>query len=135
MNFEELLKYCTKLNESKNDKCLVCHIPLDLDEKHIKLGCSHIFHPDCIKYKTGSFKCLYCEKTSMPTLLNYSNIIYCKMVLKTGPNKNKFCNRPNCQYHKMDTPTNKPINLGCQTVIKTGPKNGQLCGRINCKYH
>lgn len=164
MNFEELLKYCTELNESKNEKCLVCHIPIDSDEKYIKLECSHIFHSDCVKYKSGILKCLYCEKSSTPSLLNYSNtnllpllpnIIYCKMILKTGPNKGKFCNRPDCKYHKIDTKplqvidvvTNKPIkiikpkskpkpkNFGCQILIKTGPKTGQPCGRLECKYH
>ena len=165
MNFEELLKYCTELNESTNEKCLVCHIPVDSDDKYIKLECSHIFHTDCIKYKSGSLKCLYCEKSSIPSLINCfnsnslplaPNLIYCKFILKTGPNKGKFCNRPNCQYHKIDTKsiqvinvqTKKPIkpktkpklkpkpkNLGCQTLIKTGPKAGQLCSRIDCKYH
>lgn len=159
MNFEELLKYCTDLNESKNEKCLVCHIPLDSDEKYLKLGCSHIFHSDCVKYKSGSIKCLYCEKTSIPQLINCSNPIVtnkilCKMVLKTGPNKGKFCNRPDCKYHKLETKTiqvidsktNKPVKpkkdvktkikpTDCQVVIKTGPKSGQICGRTDCPYH
>lgn len=163
MNFEKLLEYCTKINESLNEKCLVCHIPIESDEKYIKLVCLHIFHPDCVKYKSGSLKCLYCEKSSTPSLLNYSNsetlvvapnLIYCKILLKTGPNKGKFCNRPNCKYHQIITKpiqvinvqTNKsikikpkikakPINLGCQTLLKTGPKAGQLCGRLDCKYH
>lgn len=160
MNFEELLKYCTELNESKNEKCLVCHIPVDSDEKYIKLRCSHIFHTDCVKYKSGSIKCLYCEKSSKPSLINYSNtnpiplvpnIIYCKILLKTGPNKGNFCNRPNCSYHKINSKpiqvinveTNKPIkvvkpkqkNVGCQILIKTGPKDGKPCGRFDCKYH
>jgi hypothetical protein len=162
MNFEELLKYCTELNKSKNEKCLVCHIPVDSDEKYIKLVCSHIFHPDCVKYKSGSIKCLYCEKSSIPSLINYSNslplapdVIYCKILLKTGTNKGKFCNRHNCQYHKINSKpvqvinieTNKPVkvvkpkaktkqkNIGCQILIKTGPKAGNLCSRIDCKYH
>ncbi len=158
MNFEELFKYCTEINESKNDKCLVCHIPIQSNEKYIKLGCTHIFHPDCIKYKSGTLKCLYCEKTSIPDLINNFNInsqllvpnlVYCKVILKSGSNKGKFCNRPNCKYHNIevkstqiiDTQTNKPIKIskpkviGCQTLLKSGPKSGQLCGRLDCKYH
>ena len=118
MNFEELLKYCTELNESKNEKCLVCHIPVDSDEKYIKLECSHIFHPDCIKYKSGSLKCLYCEKSSTPNLINYSNsnqlplvpnLIYCKMILKTGPKAGQPCGRLECKYHnnQNDKASNK----------------------------
>jgi len=139
MNFEELLKYCTEFNESKNEKCLVCHIPVNSIDKYIKLECSHIFHSDCVKYKSGSIKCLYCEKSSTPSLINYSNtnIDYCKILIKTGINKGKFCNRPNCQYHiqVINMEKNKQTNIGCQTLIKTGPKTGNICGRINCKYH
>lgn len=165
MDFEELLKYCTELNESPNEKCLVCHIPLDNEEKYIKLSCSHIFHPMCINYKFPIINCLYCEKKSKPTIMKYLsdsivqpiqvNQVYCKFILKTGPNKGKHCNRNNCRYHKLesktiqviDSKTKKPIksikkviknkikNDGCQTLIKTGPKVGKLCGRITCKYH
>lgn len=165
MDFEELLKYCTELNESPNEKCLICHIPLDNDEKYIKLSCSHIFHPLCINYKFPIIKCLYCEKTSKPSIMKYAsdttmpsiqvNQICCKFILKTGPNKGKYCNRNNCKYHKLeskiiqviDSKTNKIVkpkkkivknkikNGGCQTLIKTGPKAGQLCERTNCKYH
>jgi hypothetical protein len=154
MNFEELLKYCTEINESTNEKCLVCHIPLNNDEKYIKLGCSHIFHQTCIKHKSLFIKCLYCEKVSKPNILNYSNnpskqvdTICCKFIIKTGINKGKYCDRLNCNYHKIESnkiqfigikPMKKPkqkIINGCQTIIKSGPRSGQLCQRINCSYH
>lgn len=145
MNFEELLKYCTEFNESKNEKCLICHIPVNSIDKYVKLGCSHIYHSDCVKYKSGSIKCLYCEKSSIPSLINYynTNIVYCKILIKTGINKGKFCNRYNCQYHKINSnhiqiiniENNKQNNIGCKTLIKTGSKTGNICGRIDCKYH
>ncbi len=179
MNFDDLLKYCMQLNESSSDKCLICHIPIEKNDIHIKLKCTHIFHPECIKYKSGSIKCLYCDKVSTPLKINYEkpnnvnikknikesisinsqNQLFCKVVLKTGPQKGNYCNRTNCKYHKLNnikvqvlnpvtkkiikpvkqTNTNKPtiINNNCCTqIIKTGVKNGTQCGRIlPCKYH
>ena len=41
MNFEELFKYCQELNKSNSEKCLVCHIPIEKNHKHIKLNCKH----------------------------------------------------------------------------------------------
>lgn len=165
MNFEELLKYCTELNNSSSDKCLVCHIPIEKDDKHIKLACSHIFHPECVKYISGSLKCLYCEKTSVPSLINNlvlkptldPKIVHCKIILKSGPNKGKFCDRPNCKYHMLTIPvviaidpiTKKeiktkitakpkkiPKNSLCNHILKSGPNKDKECGRkLPCKYH
>ena len=166
MSFEELLKYCTDLNNSPNEKCLVCHIPINLDDKYIKLNCNHMFHPECIKYTLGSIKCLYCEKTSIPTIFNGEpkikniinpKVIHCKIVLKTGPNKGKFCDRIDCKYHLIKTqpiiqidPISKkeikpkkqniltkiPKSNLCNHTLKSGPNSGKPCGRmLPCKYH
>lgn len=130
MNFEELFNYCTKINESESDKCLICHIPIESEDTYIKLGCSHIYHKECIKYKSGKVKCLYCNKLSIPNLINYkSNNIYCKVLLKSGINKGKLCNRFECKYHTINN------NLICKSLIKNGINIGNTCGRINCKYH
>ncbi len=183
MNFDDLLKYCMELNESSSDKCLICHIPIEKNDIHIKLKCTHIFHPECIKYTSGTVKCLYCDKVSTPYKINYGepknvkvkksikesisvnlpinsqNQLSCKVVLKTGPQKGNYCNRLNCNYHKLNnikvqvinpvtkkiikplkqTNTNKPIitnNNCCTQIIKTGVKIGKQCGRnLPCKYH
>ncbi len=163
MNFDELFKYCEELNKSTAEKCLVCHIPVENQDKHIKLKCTHIFHPECVKYKDGSLKCLYCEKTSIPDKINWSQTILlkpgevaCKIVLKSGSKKGQYCNRINCKYHKLET-TVKVINGGknkitkpnkskapntkttvtqCTQIIKTGAKAGQFCLRpMPCLYH
>lgn len=169
MNFDELLKYCTELNNSSSEKCLVCHIPIEKDDKYIKLSCSHLFHPECVKYKSGSLKCLYCEKTSVPELINNPTlkldinpkVIHCKIILKSGPNKGKFCDRINCKYHSITTQTVIPIdpvtkkeikvkpikNIPvknkkipktnvCSFILKSGPNKNKECGREQpCKYH
>ncbi len=116
MDFDSLLSYCIKLNDSTYDKCLVCHIPIENNDEHLKLKCTHLFHKNCIGYKAGSTKCLYCEKTSIPEVINSSNKIkpinnvsniiaqneiYCKVILKTGQNKGQYCNRQHCSYHKL----------------------------------
>jgi len=117
MDFDSLLSYCLKLNESSCDKCLICHIPIENTDEHLKLKCTHLFHKKCIGYKSGTLKCLYCEKISIPEIINgsekiNSNItpkldinkqkdVCCKVVLKTGPNKGQYCNRENCKYHKL----------------------------------
>ena len=70
MDFDSLLNYCVELNNSTNEKCLVCHIPIENNDEHLKLLCNHIFHKKCIGYKIGSIKCLYCEKKSIPEIIN-----------------------------------------------------------------
>ena len=161
MDFDSLLNYCVELNNSTNEKCLICHIPIENKDEHLKLLCNHIFHKNCIGYKTGSIKCLYCEKKSIPEIINGNNInkqtqLSCKVVLKTGPNKGQYCSRPECNYHKLQTtsvvvinPVNnqkikpnkniskKIIKLNqCNVILKTGKKSGQTCGReLPCKYH
>ncbi len=164
MNFDELFKYCQELNNSNAEKCLVCHIPVENYDKHIKLKCTHIFHSECVKYKDGSLKCLYCEKTSVPDKINWNtnilakpNEISCKLVLKSGPRKGQFCNRINCLYHKLNQSavikvinptTSKQVKINkiktntktktnkCNHIIKTGIKAGQMCNRDTpCKYH
>ena len=164
MNFDELFEYCQNLNNSNSEKCLVCHIPVENTDKHIKLKCTHIFHPDCVKYKNGSLKCLYCEKSSIPNKINWDtnillepNEISCKIILKTGLRKGQFCNRINCLYHILTPPVIKIINQTtiksksnnqttikskqikinkCTHIIKTGVKVGQMCNRDSpCKYH
>ena len=138
MNFDELFKYCQELNKSNSEKCLVCHIPIEKDHKHIKLNCNHLFHPDCINYLGGSIKCLYCEKKSLPEKINWNQTQnqICKIVLKTGPKKGQFCNRTNCLYHKVKTSTIEIIEIKCDHVIKSGVNAGKQCDRkLPCKYH
>ena len=103
-HFDMLLDYCTKLNESTSEKCLVCHIPIEKNDIHIKLVCKHIYHPDCISYKSGKVKCLYCEQLSLPEIINnniINNINKCTVIMKSGKNKGKPCERVNCHYHKL----------------------------------
>lgn len=129
MNFDELYNYCAKLNESTNEKCLVCHTPIENTDKHLKLQCAHYYHPDCIKYKKGSIKCLYCEKISIPTIVIKDNL--CAFLMKSGKNKGGKCGRMNCKYHVI-----KENNDCCNILIKTGIRAGTSCNRmLPCKYH
>ncbi len=138
MDFDSLLSYCIKLNDSSCDKCLVCHIPIENNDEHLKLKCTHLFHKNCIGYKSGSTKCLYCEKTSIPEIINSSNKIkiinnvsniteqkeiYCKVILKTGPKQGQYCNRQQCSYHKLMSDT--VIVLNSDGSKKTNSKNNK----------
>ncbi len=131
MNFDELFNYCAKLNESTNEKCLVCHIPIQNTDKHLKLQCSHYYHPECIKYTKGTIKCLYCEKISIPTIIQAVEDNVCAFLMKSGKNKGNKCGRINCKYHVIKENTNM-----CNIIIKTGVRAGDSCNRIlPCKYH
>ena len=141
MNFEELLDYCTKLNNSTNEKCLVCHIPIENNEVHLKFVCSHYYHIECIGYKSGKMQCMYCEKVSLPQIMNVGNknindtIINdnnnCKTIMKSGSRKGMECGRNNCKYHK-----NEIEGINCNVIIKTGIKKGQMCNRkMPCHFH
>lgn len=137
MNFDELFKYCHELNKSNSEKCLVCHIPIEKNHKHIKLICNHLFHPDCVNYHGGSIKCLYCEKVSFPEKNNWNQNELCKIILKTGPKKGQFCNRKNCLYHKINSTIVQLVNANkCNYIIKSGINAGKQCDRkLPCKYH
>ena len=143
MNFDELLNYCNKLNESVCEKCLICHIPIENNHTHLKFACSHYYHPECIsnpsyKWDTNkSYICMYCEKKSIPTLItsnviNIENNNSCKVIMKSGSKKGQECGRINCKYHKNIIVDD---NL-CTGIIKFGTKKGQICNRIlPCSYH
>ncbi len=126
MDFESLLEYCNKLNDSTNEKCLICHIPINNMESHIILECKHYYHIDCIGYKGKQIKCMYCEKTSSPQVFNYiSN--NCKYILLSGVNKGNECGRVNCKYHNKE-----PVVL-CTAIVKS--KNTVCNRKLPCKYH
>ena len=68
------------------------------------------------------------------SILNNNNtsrtekITHCTVILKSGVNKGKICNRINCKYHT-------PVISACTEILKSGPRKGEVCNRINCKYH
>jgi len=126
MDFDTLLEYCNKLNESTNEKCLICHIPINNNDSHIILECKHYYHTDCIGYRGKQIKCMYCEKTSIPSLFNYTQNI-CKYILLSGINKGNECARVHCSYH------NKVIEELCTSIIKS--KNTVCNRKLPCKYH
>ena len=135
MDFEELYKYCVKLNESTCEKCLVCHIPIETTDMHLKFKCSHYYHMECIKYKSGKLQCIYCEKVSIPTIINNvsTDTNSCKVIMKTGSRKNMMCGRIDCKYHKVIV---NEENKNCDHIIKMGVKAGQQCNRkLPCHYH
>lgn len=99
-----LLKKVNKLNSVEGEKCLICHFPIK--DNMLKLSCNHYFHRKCLldKYIFKSVICPYCGKKSkinncLPTVEN-NNL--CKVILKSGVNKGKLCNRKNCHYHKKE---------------------------------
>jgi hypothetical protein len=132
MNFDELLEYCTKLNESALEKCLICHIPIEKNDKYLITGCSHHYHIDCAKYKKNTIQCMYCEKVTTPKLFNNEGVdITCQHIMTSGKNKGIKCGRIDCKYHKA-----KNNNDICKCIIKSGIKKGTQCGRkLPCAYH
>lgn len=131
MDFDALLEYCNKLNESTNEKCLICHIPINNSDSHIILECKHYYHTECIGYKEKQIKCMYCEKTSKPNLFNHIQNTCtgtpCKHILLTGVKKGGECGRVNCNYH------NKVKEELCTSIVKS--KNTVCNRKLPCKYH
>ncbi len=159
MDFDTLFNYCLELNNSSSEKCMVCHIPIENTDPHLKLQCKHLFHSNCIGYKSGKTKCLYCEVSSIPEIINQTNKIpkpisvinpikssetYCKVLLKSGYNAGQFCNRVKCPYHKIQiqkvivvNPSSKKLPAIKQNkkIIKTDKctvilKTGQKSGQV-----
>lgn len=132
--FDKLLKEVNKLNSIDGEQCMVCHFP-DLETNLIKLKCNHFYHETCIikLIKNNKIKCPYCDKISTIKEQNRDNI--CKVIMKSGINKGKECNRPNCTYHKINIQVVDNNLIKCQSIIKSGTRKGELCNRVNCKYH
>ena len=132
--FDKLLKEVNKLNSIDGEQCMVCHFP-DLETNLLKLKCKHFYHESCISklMKNNKIKCPYCEKTT--TIKEKVKNQICKVIMKSGINKGKECNRTNCTYHKINVEVIKNNSDNCQTVIKSGSRKGEICNRINCKYH
>jgi hypothetical protein len=132
IDFDELFNHCARLNESTKEKCLICHIPIQDDEEYLKLICNHYFHNNCVNYTQGKYKCIYCDKISLPKKMttNLLNNSMCKFILNSGKNKNTPCKRINCKYHKSDSDSNI-----CNFILKSGKNKNTPCKRINCKYH
>jgi hypothetical protein len=101
-DFDNVYNLVKKMNESKNEKCLICHFPLDKEE--LKLNCSHQYHFDCfINVKN----CPYCGKSTKKPIIkqkesNNKNNLGCNSIIKTGPKKGQICGRTNCSYHKVN---------------------------------
>tara|TARA_B100001093_G_scaffold399178_1_gene386604 strand:- start:1090 stop:1446 length:357 start_codon:yes stop_codon:yes gene_type:complete len=114
LDIDELLKLVEEKNDVKGETCLICHFP-DNKENLLKLGCGHFYHSKCLFSSTNKMNqssnknfCPYCgikiikSKISKTCpKINSTNIpdLKCQVILKTGLNKGKVCNRINCRYH------------------------------------
>ena len=145
MNFDSMYEMIEILNESTNEKCLICHLPIENDE--LILSCNHYYHSKCLNKKTIKIKCHYCAKIVTEKKKNIKNITNeCKVLLLTGIRKGEYCGRNNCYYHKLNKETINiidseniitsilPNNL-CNVILKTGIRKGNICNRNNCKFH
>ena len=97
--YQNLLKYVNKMNNIEGEKCLICHFP-DKKNNLIQLSCKHFFHSRCLDLKDSKYIiCPYCDcKTFKNDLNSFSD--RCSIILKSGVNKGKPCNRSNCKLHK-----------------------------------
>ena len=168
------LESLVKMLKTSDDLCGICH--LSNNNFSTTLSCNHKYHWNCIKkyvltkkYKSGL--CPYCSKKFYdknilkkcifcPTKTYYdikkcdkhinSEIKKCTIILKSGKNKNKPCNRNTknntnyCSYHfKLNDKKNSETNLPktCTAVLKSGNRKGQMCNRKTfgkfhlCKLH
>ena len=149
MNFDSLYEMIEILNESTNEKCLICHLPIENDE--LILSCNHYYHSKCLNKKTNKIKCHYCakivtekKKEKNKKIINITN--ECKVLLITGIRKGEYCGRNNCNYHKLNKETINVINSEnivtpilpnnlCNVILKSGLRKGNICNRNNCKFH
>ena len=142
LDFDSLYKMIETMNQSLNEKCLICHLPIENDE--LILSCNHYYHSKCLNKKTNKVKCLYCEKIVTTKCNNklikqIKNIHEdCKVLLTTGIRKGECCGRNNCCYHKINKETItiiQPIENLCQSILKYGLRKGEICGKNKCKLH
>lgn len=134
IDFDKLYSLVENINKSSNEKCMICHFPVDSDE--LILSCKHYYHSSCLNKKTSKIICPYCEKSvtvqTKPKIIIPSG---CKVLLKSGVKKGEYCGRENCSYHKFSDNIKIISKNVCQSILKSGFKKGQACGRNNCKIH
>ena len=156
MDFNSLLKEIKNINKKTNEnteRCFICHFPINKDEKHYKLKCSHCYHANCIKIKCGHIKCPYCLTHNFGKKCKICRQYYfgnkcknnhdefrCKKILTRGKNKGKECSKINCKIHKdiilkkIKSLIEKEDNI-CKSLLKSGKRKGEICNRKNCHYH
>lgn len=158
MDYSKLEAF-VKMLKSNDDLCGICH--LSNNNLSTTLSCKHKYHWDCINNyvlkKNKSGFCPYCNKKFFKKniIKKYqnnlkTNVKKCTIILKSGKNKNKPCNRTTknntnyCSYHfklndKKESKNNLPKT--CTAILKSGVKKGLACNRKTfgnfhvCKIH
>lgn len=140
--FDNLFNLVSTLSESKEEECLICHLPILKNDKNMKvmLPCKHSYHMNCISkcFNSKFIECPYCCKVTTRNKIIYGSP--CKFIMKSGKRKGEECKRYNCKYHtKEKTSETKKIILDdsvyCKAILKTGKNKGKPCNRKNCKIH
>jgi hypothetical protein len=150
INFDDYVNLLNDLKKKEGEECLICHLPISIEEEDIKLKCNHHYHKRCLNInftKNFPIKCSYCEKITFVKELNRIQQ-KCQHILLRGKNKGNKCNKVNCKIHKIKKEVEKvevkkvekvekvedKINL-CSVILKTGKNKGNICNRVNCKIH
>jgi hypothetical protein len=114
--FNDIYNNIIEEENKKEDICNICYYKT-LNDK-VELSCKHIYHGKCIKtskfcpYCTISIKKIKILSSVVPSGVVPSGVVpsgvpsdvpnICKVILKSGKNKNKKCGRNNCKYHKIN---------------------------------
>lgn len=130
MNFESLYEMIELLNESTNEKCLICHLPIEDDE--LILSCNHYYHSKCLNKKTIKIKCHYCAKivTEKKKDKKEGKKKYKKRSINESIKKDK-----KGTINEIIKEDKKSIGTNCEVILLTGLRKGESCGRHNCPYH
>jgi|OM-RGC.v1.028946122 hypothetical protein len=104
MNFIELQKMVEEMKMKKGDECMICHFPITDEKEKVTLKCKHTYHIKCfdVRKMKNIITCPYCNTSTKVVKKEVEKTIgkKCLVILKTGKNKGKQCNRINCGYHK-----------------------------------
>tara|TARA_B100001248_G_C27369314_1_gene450816 strand:- start:1029 stop:1706 length:678 start_codon:yes stop_codon:yes gene_type:complete len=118
-NFDEIYKQILAEKETCNDPCGVCY--KNLNNKKVKLKCSHEFHLDCLTKKYNRIECPYCRYNQ--SLSGLKKI--CKAITSNGTicGKKSYYSCGFCSKH-LDYQERK-----CTAIFKSGKNKGNQCGK------
>ena len=118
-NFDEIYNQILAEKETCKNPCGICY--RNLDNKKIKLKCSHEFHYECLSKKYTKIECPYCR--------NIQSLNSLKKICKAITNSGKLCGKTSYYSSGLCCKHLNYQEKKCSAIFKSGKNKGNKCGK------